>query len=475
MGVDLGELYREKQSDETYRDHLATVDASGKRVWVYPKKPKGRFTRYRLLVSLLLLAILFAGPFIKVNGQPFLLFNFFERKFIILGQVFWPQDFFLAVVGMITGVVFIIVFTVIFGRIFCGWICPQTIFMEFVFRQVEYWIEGDYMAQKKLDRQPWNREKLLKKGLKQLVFIAFSLLIMHTFMAYIIGAEETWRVIKAGPANAPVGFLSMIVLTGLFYGVFSSLREQVCTTICPYGRLQGVLLDKQSIVVAYDHVRGENRAKLRKHEGRSSGEKGDCIDCKQCVFVCPTGIDIRNGTQMDCVNCTACIDACDDIMDKVGKPRGLIRYASEQNIVEKLAFRFTGRMAAYSTLLLVLVGIMVSLLVLRSDVEITILRTPGMMYQEQADGRISNLYQVTMINKTNKDLPVSFELLEPAGTLKMVGNDFTLEKQGKVEGAFFVIIDPKDLTAMSSKIEIGVYSGDELIETVRTKFLGPAI
>ncbi len=474
MEVSVDELYKDKEAEEGFRDRISTVDEEGKRIWVYPKKPKGKLTNYRGFTAFLLLLFLVGSPFIKIDGQPFLLFNIFERKFIIFGQVFWPQDFFLAVVSMIALLVIIVLFTVVFGRIFCGWICPQTIFMEWVFRRVEYWIEGDYMAQKVLNKKPWNTEKILKKSSKQAIFLLISALIMHTFMAYILGVEKTWDLIQAGPGVEPIGFLSMVLLTGAFYGVFGFMREQVCTTICPYGRLQGVLLDRQSIVVAYDHVRGETRGNFRKNEDREEAGKGDCIDCKQCVYVCPTGIDIRNGTQLECVNCNACIDACNSIMDKVDLPRGLIRYASEQNIADKLPFRFTGKMKAYTTVLVLLIGFLVTLLVLRSDFETTILRTPGMMYQTRDDGSITNLYQIKMVNKTNATLEVSFKLLNPAGRIEMVGSGIRLEEQGIGQGAFFVIIDPEELKQMSTQVEVGVYGGDELIETVKTKFLGPA-
>ena len=474
MNTSIEELYKEKEAEEGFRDRISTVDEEGKRVWVYPKKPKGKLTNYRGLTAFLLLLFLFGSPFVKIDGQPFLLFNIFERKFIIFGQVFWPQDFFLAVIGMITLLVIIVLFTVVFGRIFCGWICPQTIFMEWVFRRVEYWIEGDYMAQKVLNKKPWNTEKILKKTSKQAIFILISALIMHTFMAYLLGVEKTWELIQAGPGVEPIGFLSMVLLTGAFYGVFGFMREQVCTTICPYGRLQGVLLDRQSIVVAYDHVRGETRGNFRKNEDRATAGKGDCIDCKQCVYVCPTGIDIRNGTQLECVNCTACIDACNSIMDKVDLPRGLIRYASEQNIADKLRFRFTAKMKAYTTVLVLLMGFLITLLVIRSDFETTILRTPGMMYQTRDDGSITNLYQIKMVNKTNAAHAVSFKLLNPNGTIEMVGSGIKLEEQGIGQGAFFVIIPPDELKQMSTQVEVGVYAGDELIETVKTKFLGPA-
>ncbi len=474
MEASVEELYKDKEAEEGFRDRISTVDEEGKRVWVYPKKPKGKLTNYRGLTAFLLLLFLLGSPFIKIDGQPFLLFNIFERKFIIFGQVFWPQDFFLAVVGMITLLVIIVLFTVVFGRIFCGWVCPQTIFMEWVFRRVEYWIEGDYMAQKVLNKKPWSTEKLIKKTSKHTIFFLISALIMHTFMAYIVGVDRTWELIAAGPTSEPIGFLSMLLLTGAFYGVFGFLREQVCTTICPYGRLQGVLLDRQSIVVAYDHVRGEPKGTFRKNEDRNEAGKGDCIDCKQCVYVCPTGIDIRHGTQLECVNCTACIDACNSIMDKVDLPRGLIRYASEQNIAEKLAFRFTGKMKAYTTVLVLLIGFLVTLLVIRSDFETTILRTPGMMYQTRDDGTITNLYQVKMVNKTNEQHAVTFRLLAPEGNIEMVGSGINLEEQGIGQGAFFVVIDSKELQKMSTQVEIGVYDEEGLIETVKTKFLGPA-
>lgn len=469
------DVYKEQEAaEETFRDHLSTVDEKGKRIWLYPKKPSGKLTNYRSVVSYSLIAFLLGAPFIQIDGQPFLLFNIFERRFIIFGQVFWPQDFFLFVVGFITTLVFIILFTVVFGRIFCGWICPQTIFMEGVFRRIEYWIEGDYMAQRKLDKQPWDAEKLRKKGLKHLIFISISAVIMHTFMAYLLGVKGLWEMIHEGPSENMAGFIAMLVFTGLFYGVFSRMREQVCTTICPYGRLQGVLLDRQSVVVAYDHVRGENRGKFRKKENRDELGLGDCIDCKLCVAVCPTGIDIRNGTQLECVNCTACIDACDSIMDRINKPRGLVRYASEQNIADKRPFQFTARMKAYTAVLSLLLGVLITLLLIRTDFETTIVRTPGMLFQKRDNGDITNLYQLSMVNKTNDPVDVRLELLEPEGQLEMIGSAVRLQSQGKGEGAFFVIIPPENLTRMSEKIKIGVFSGERKIETIKTNFLGPA-
>ncbi len=456
-----------------FRDKLSTVDAQGKRIWVYPKKPRGPLYHAREIVSVVLLAILFAGPFIRINGEPLLLLNVLERKFVIFGQIFWPQDFFLFLLGTLVLLVFIVVFTVVYGRLFCGWVCPQTIFMELVFRKIEYWIEGDYMARKKLDKQPWNQEKVIKKTVKHVVFFAISFLISNTFLAYIIGSEPLIRIITDPPSEHIAGFSTMVLFSLVFYYVFAHFREQVCTTVCPYGRLQGVLLDRKSIVVAYDYQRGENRGKLRKEEDRNATGKGDCIDCKQCVVVCPTGIDIRNGTQLECVNCTACIDACNDIMDKVGFPKGLIRYASEENIAEKKSHTWTARSVAYTIVLVLLTGALSGLLILRTDVETSILRTPGMLYQDQGDNRVSNLYNVKIINKTNRAVPVTFRLMEDTGEIKMVGDRLTAEKQGVAESAFFIIYDRKDIQQMKSTVYVGVYSEGKLIEKVKTTFLGP--
>ncbi|MBB6610358.1 cytochrome c oxidase accessory protein CcoG [Pontibacter sp. Tf4] len=461
-----------KPTDE-FRDHISTVDEQGKRIWVYPKKPKGKLYSYRKYVSYLLLTLLFAGPFIKVNGLPLLMLNVVERKFVIFGVLFWPQDFFILVLAFLAVVVFIILFTVVYGRIFCGWICPQTIFLEMVFRRIEYAIEGDYTKQRALDKMPWNREKILKKGAKTAVFLAISFLISNLFLAYVIGIEELQKIIVEGPLNHLVGFGTLLVFMGVFYWVFASFREQVCTIVCPYGRLQGVMQDKKTLVVAYDYSRGEPRGKLRKGQERT---EGDCIDCNQCVQVCPTGIDIRNGAQqLECINCTACIDACNDIMRMIDKPEGLIRYESEEAIEtgKKWTF-FTSRVMGYTAVLLVLITALTTLLLTRDEAEATILRTPGQLYQKTEQGNIKNLYNISVINKTNHEMPLTLKLIGKEGTIKVVGSELMLPAQGIVEGVFFAEMAKDQLTGMNSEVEIGVYHGDELITTTETKFLGPA-
>lgn len=466
-----------KLPDEAFRDTIGTIDEEGNRKIIFPKKPSGKFYDYRKWVSYFLLIVLVANPFIKINGNQFMMFNILERRFNIFGFPFWPQDIYLFVLIIIVGVVFVLLFTVIFGRIFCGWICPQTIFLEMVFRRIEYWIEGDRGAQIRLEKEEWNAEKIRKKGFKWTLFLIISFFIANVFLAYLISSDKLFLMIEEGPENHVSTLISLLIFTGVFYFIFAWFREQVCIIVCPYGRLQGVLLDDKSINVAYDFVRGEKevgRAKFNKQEDRAAIGKGDCIDCRQCVNVCPTGIDIRNGTQMECVNCTACIDECETIMDGIGLPKGLIRYASEDEIEKNSKFKFTPRMKGYSAILLILTGILVGLLFLRSDLEAIILRLPGQLFEHKGDN-ISNIYTFKIINKTNNDFnEIHFKLVDIKGTLKVVGKqDFKIPKQGMNSGTLFIEINQNLLDSDKTKLKIEVYNGAEKIETSTTNFLSP--
>jgi cytochrome c oxidase accessory protein FixG len=471
------QLYDEEA--ETFRNQLATVTDEGKRKWVYPKKPSGRFHRARIFISAVLLLILVLTPFIKVNSHPFMLFDFLNRKFILFGILFGPHDFHLLAIAMISMIVFVILFTAVFGRIFCGWACPQTIFMEMVFRKIEYWLEGDSKDQRKLKSAPWTAGKFFKKFAKQLIFFAIAFFISNIFLLYIIGIDELMKIITDPPSEHLQGLFAITVFSGIFYFVFSNFREQACTIVCPYGRLQGVLLDRDSIVIAYDNVRGEPRRRFKKDEGWEN--RGDCIECYQCVEVCPTGIDIRNGIQLECVNCTGCIDACDDIMDKIKRPRGLIRYASLNSIEKpirsgsdgKTKWRFTPRAIGYSSLLTVLVTVLVILLLSRTDFSVTILRTAGLLYQEQPNNMVSNLYDVNMVNKTYNEIPVTLKLENIEGELKLVGNEIVMQPQGNIDAKFLILLPKSELIKMNTPIDIGIYNGDKLIEKVSTSFLAP--
>lgn len=460
---------------ETFRDSVGTMDTTGKRKWVYPRKPKGKYTNYRLLVSILLLIIYFSIPFIKINGNPVLLINIIERQFYILGQPFYPQDFFILALGAITSLVFIILFTVAFGRIFCGWICPQTIFLEMIFRKIEYAIEGDRNKQIRLDNQAWDSEKIWKRSLKWFSFMLISLIITHIMFMYIVGYEEVFNIMQQGPFEKPTNFLVMVLFTAAFYFVFAWFREQVCTMVCPYGRLQGVLIDKETINVFYDYKRGENRSKWKKGEDRRAAGKGDCIDCKQCVVVCPTGIDIRDGLQMECVNCTACIDACDEVMVKVGLPTGLIRYASEREIEEQTKFKFTTRMKAYTVVLALLTGFLGFLLYNRGEMEAKFLKQPGSSFFIR-DGKITNTYNYTFLNKSNETKTVIIKIIEPKNgeITSSAANRIILKRDAMIKGTVNVSFPESQIKLSKQNLTLGVYDmNGELLDSYTTYFEGP--
>jgi len=462
-----------KDEEGTFRDRIATVNEKGKRVWIFPKKPKGKFYNYRKITSYFLLILLFGLPYLIIEGEQFLLFNVLERKFILFGNIFWPQDFYLFALASILAIVFIILFTIIYGRVFCGWVCPQTIFMEMVFRRIEYWIEGDYTHQKKLESQPWNTEKTVKRTLKHTLFWFISFLIANTFLSYIIGTDKLWNIIKESPSKHVPGLIGISIFTTVFYFVFARLREQVCTTICPYGRLQGVLLDPNSMVVAYDHVRGEERAKFKKNENRTEFGKGNCIDCKQCVHVCPTGIDIRNGTQLECINCTACIDECDTMMESVGLKKGLIRFVSENGIKTGKKFEWTKRVKAYTLLLLLLLGLVTTLLVTRKDFQTSIFRQRGTTYQTNNTGYISNIFEINLTNKTRKDYWIKLKLVDTIGQIEQVVERMKLTKETYLKERFIVKYPFNAMKDGKKKISIIVLGNSKEIQRVKIKFIGP--
>lgn len=459
------------QHAESYRDRVSTVTDSGKRKWVYALKPKGKWYNYRKYIAWFYLAIFFIMPFIKVNGLPFMMINVTEGKFILFSKIFWPQDFFIFAIGMITFIVFIVLFTVVFGRLFCGWVCPQTVFMEFVFRPIEWLIEGSPTQQKKLKEPGHNTERIFKKTIKHSLYFFISFVIANTFLAYILGIDEVMKMISE-PISENFGLLTgLIIFTFLFYGVFAFVRDLICTTVCPYGRLQGVMFDKDTMQVAYDYKRGEPRGKFKKNAERT---EGDCINCHKCVQVCPTGIDIRDGLQMECVGCTACIDACDEVMETLNFEKGLIRYASENEISGGTKFHFNARMKAYTVLLSILLIGMIFLISTRKTVDTYISRVKGQLYQEVEGGKISNLFEAKIINKTKDEIPLTLKLDDMHGEVKLIGKQrIKLEPETVNEYTFFLEIPRKEIPKRSTKISIGVFHGDERIQTIKTKFLGP--
>jgi len=421
---------------------------------------------------------MFSGPFVTINGNPLLMMNIVERKFVVLGQVFWPQDMIIFAIATLIFFIGVAIFTTAFGRVWCGWACPQTVMMEMVFRKVEYLIEGDAHHQRALNKAPWDARKILLKLLKHAVFFAFSFVVGNILLSYIIGWRQLYHIVTDPPAQHIVGLAFMTAFSLLFYGIFANFREQACTFVCPYGRLQSVLLDENSIVVAYDYLRGEKRAPLKQNQNltdRRAVGTGNCICCDQCVAVCPTGIDIRDGIQMECVSCTACMDACDHVMGKIGAPLGLIRYASLNGIEKREPLRFTLRLAGYCTVLLALTTLLCLMLFTRPIVQANVLRAPGSLFQMMPDGRFSNLYTIRIVNKTSHELPVELRLDSPPGNLHVMGqSSIVVAAQMLSENSVLIELNPATMKSGTTPLSIGVYSNGKKIETIKTAFIGPS-
>jgi len=464
-----------QQPEKTFRDEISTVSSEGKRVWVHCKQPKGKLYTYRSIFAYFLLAFLVLAPILKVGGEQMILLDVLGRRFIFFGMIFWPQDFYLFYLIMLSGIVFIILFTVVYGRLFCGWACPQTVFLEFVFRKIEWLIDGTPAQQKKLQAQGWTFEKIWKRIVKHGIFWGLSFFFSNVFLSYLIGFDEVMEIVTAPISEHLTGFIIIAVFSSAYYFIYAWFREQVCTLMCPYGRLQGVLLDKNSIIVAYDEYRGEPRGVAKKGEKEAGISKGDCIDCKQCVAVCPTGIDIRNGSQLECINCTACIDACNEVMLKVGKPQGLIRYDSITSLETGKKFTLSTRNVAYSVVLVMIIVFASFMFFTRPVVETTILRTPGMTYQEQSNNELSNVYNFKIVNKSNEDIDLTIKLIEPEYGRLVVSGNSSIKYNSKTEGVMIVYINKDKIKSKRTKLRFGIYKGDKLIEDYVSTFTGPNV
>ena len=457
-------------------DKKATAQnkSKGKREWIYAKKPGGKLYNYRQWVGYGLLLFLFVAPFIKINGYPLLMFNIVERKFSIFGNIFYPQDLHIFMFGMLILMVFIVLFTVIYGRVWCGWTCPQTIFMELIFRRIEYLIEGDWMQQKKLNEGGDTDARAWKKLLKHSIFLLISFVISNLFLAYIIGVDALFKIMTDPIDQHLGGFISIVIFTLVFYGVFAHVREIVCTTICPYGRLQGVLMDENSITVAYNEYRGEPRGKQKK--GENNPQKGDCVDCKLCVHVCPTGIDIRDGIQLECVSCTACIDACDEVMDKIGKPQKLIGFYSESEAATGQKTKPNNiRVIVYSVVLVLLIGVFGFMVFNRSEIDGRLLRATGSTYQFRDDGTVSNLYTLELINKSGKDIHFSLEGADTSVKVQKINQIDSLTRDGKATMSFFLVMDQADIKEYKTKVKVNILSDGELVDELKTTFISPPV
>lgn len=373
-------------------DKLHMLDERGSRHYIYPAEVSGRYSNLRPWVFALLIAVYVSLPWITVGGHPAVFLDISARRFFLFGRVFNAQDLYLAFF-ILTGIGFsLILLAALFGRVWCGWACPQTVFLEGVFRRIERWIEGPASKREAMARGPMTMEKFLRKSAKHLIYAIIAYVLAHLFLAYFVSANQLLRMIKEGPANHVSTFLWGVVMTVILYWNFFWFREQLCLIICPYGRLQSVMQDPDTVVIGYDRKRGEPRGKAHQQG------LGDCVDCRRCVAVCPTGIDIRNGLQMECIGCAGCIDACDEIMVKLGRNKGLIRYDSERALQGgQKRFR---RPRLYLYLALGLLGLTVSttLFIRHTAFESNLLHARGASYVIDGD-LVRNQLVVHLINK----------------------------------------------------------------------------
>lgn len=458
----------------SFRDRLYTIGEGGRRKWVFATLPQGRYTLMRHVVALLLIALFVVLPHVKYEGEPFLLLNVMQRKFILFGMVVWPQDTYMLGIGMLAFVVGVILFTVVYGRIWCGWACPQTIFMEIIFRRIETWIDGSPAQQKALRERPLDAGKFWRRSLKFVIFFSIIFYSVNNFAVFFIGKPYLFDAYRAGFAGHPYLLAYLIVITGVGMIIYWWFREQTCSVICPYGRLQGVLLDNDSLIVAYDYRRGEPRGAAMPVEQRKSAGLGDCIDCKNCVRVCPTGIDIRNGTQLECINCTACMDACDAVMDRIKLPRGLIRITSERSIREGTSHRLNWRAYAYSGVLILLLGFFMYLLLSRAPVEATVLRTPGTFFQPYDSTHISNLYNLRIVNKTRQDQVIRLQELNTGGVIKISGGADTIivKKESSIETLFFLVLPVSEAQVDKRELVFRFFIGTRPVQDFKSTFVG---
>ncbi len=449
---------------------LSTLDAQGKRIWIRTKTAKGRFWKARAIVAWGLIALFTLIPYLRMNGKPLVLLDIGKRQFTLFGTTFLPTDTMFLMLLLVGIFLLIFLLTAIFGRVWCGWACPQTVYMEYVYRPLERLLEGDRGKQMRLDREGPN----LRRVVKWAAFLVISAFLAHTFLAYFVGVEALARWVRQSPIEHPTAFLVMAATTILMFLDFAWFREQTCLVACPYGRLQSVLLDRNSLIIGYDGARGEPRGRPKKADAPGTAY-GDCIDCKACVITCPTGIDIRNGLQMECVACTQCIDACDAIMDKVKRPRGLIRYGSVNGFAGKPARILRPRVIVYPLLLAAVFGALGVSLARRGAADVTVLRGIGAPFIETPAGEIANQIRIKIVNRSGADRSYTLSVAEPAGLTIIAPQNPLAVADGKTETTTIFVNAPRGaFTGGQLPVVFRVDDGAGFVEDEQYLLLGPA-
>lgn len=437
------------------RDTVTTIKTDGSRPFLFPADVKGRFATYRSLSAIGLIFFYLALPWIKINGHPAVFLDVANRRFHLFGFTLATQDLWL-MFFVITGLGFALFFvTALLGRVWCGWACPHTVFLDHVYRKIERWIDGDAVQRRALHAAPWTPGKIVRRIAKHTLFVLVSAVITHLFLAYFVSLPEVWTMITTAPAAHWGAFVFIGLATGALYFNFAWFREQLCIVVCPYGRIQSALIDDHSLVIGYDTVRGEPRssrrsaaarregetvraddaarapataatASMKSATGMAAAETGDCVDCLRCVQVCPTGIDIRQGLQLECIGCTACIDACDTVMTRVGRPRGLIRYDSQQGFAGKRTQWIRARTLLYLPLLLIGAAVTLWALSTVKPMNLEVTRMTGAPYVVDAVS-VRNQFLVRLVNKQNTPAHFKVHVAEGPGDLRQVGLEGTVE------------------------------------------------
>ena len=451
---------------------LTTMNADGSRNWMYPTPSKGRFYYWRMIVGWALIALFVALPIVPINGKPAVFLNVMEREFTFFGMTFYPTDTFLLMVLMIGTLVSIILFTALLGRVWCGWACPQTVYLEFVYRPIERWIEGKEHVRKRRDEASWTFDKAWRKGAKWSIYAGFSLVLAHTFVAYFAGWENLIHYMQSPPTENWGYFFMMAATTGLILFDFGFFREQMCTITCPYARFQSVLLDEDSLIISYDEDRGEPRGK-----GKERSDLGDCVDCGACVRTCPTGIDIREGLQMECIACTQCIDACDDIMDKMDFEPGLIRYSSEREDEGEDRRLVRPRTVIYSILLTVLAGVFLTALTTRGSFDVNVGRAAGdQPFMVLPNDHVANRVRVRVRNQTPKAASYEIKVDQPAtASVRVVGvSPITVQPEEMTRTEAWVVVPPETIQNGTQQATIRIVFSDGTEHTAQFPLLGPS-
>ncbi|MCC6243617.1 MAG: cytochrome c oxidase accessory protein CcoG [Gemmatimonadaceae bacterium] len=456
---------------------LPTLNEDGTRRWIRPKPSHGKWWDRRRIVAYALMAIFFLAPHIRLFGKPIFLMDLPRRQFTLMGSTFLPTDtlLFMFVLGSI--IIGIFLLTAFFGRAWCGWACPHTVYLEFLFRPIGRWFDGGYTGSRNADKRgEWFTPRRIAK---YITFFLMALWVSHTFLAFFVGTESLYGWITSPPSQHPTAFFFIVVFTGIVWFNFTYFREQTCLIVCPYGRWQSALIDRQSVIVAYDFNRGEPRA----HATATRDPKaGDCIDCGACVQTCPTGIDIRNGLQMECVHCTQCIDACDDVMVKVGKPKGLIRYTSQDALAGKPRKLLRLRTVLYPLVLTILVGGLITTLVTKAPADVTVLRAIDAPFTEEADGRIANQIRLKVANRRDSEQRYTFVFEGIDGpdvdnslvTIVAPENPMVIAGGETRSTSVFILVPRAAFANGQRNIRILFSDGKGYSETIPYKLLGPS-